>query len=147
MKLDWIRAGVREEHLLSLFKEDTWKQLFEEFPEIKEISFIGEKGTGKASSPISNSSKEERVEIYAMLEDSFPAKKKKMSMKLLRKLYQYLSAQLVAPGVLEVKLVTKYIGVYSGYVLRDESAKPNRFNHRQGIQGFHERIRFDRRYE
>lgn len=144
MSMDWIRAGVREEYIRSLYKEDTWKQLFEKFPEIKEVSIVGGKGTGKPSETVNSVSKEERIEIYATLDDSFEAKKKKKSIKLLRKLYKHLSEQKMVPDEMEIKLETNYRGTHSGLVLRDEVLKPHHFSHHQGIPGFDERVRFNR---
>ena len=147
MSMDWIRAGVREEHIRSLYKEETWEQLFEKFPEIKEVSIIGGKGTGKPSVSVNGVSKEDRIEIYATLDDSFETEKEKKSIKLLKKLYRFLSEQKMVPDRLEVKLETKYIGDYSGFVLRDDLPNPLHFWYQRGIPGFHERVTFTRSTE
>lgn len=147
MSMDWIRVGVREEHIRSLFKEDAWKRLFETFPEIQEVSVIGEKGTGKPSLFTSNDSKGDWIELYVKTEDSFETKKERQSMRLIMKLYRFLVEEKLTKERLEVKLETKRLGDYSGFVLRDDLEKPISFWHHQGIPGFSERVVFERSTE
>lgn len=140
MSMDWIRVGVREEHIRSLFNEDTWKTLFANFPEIEELSFVGEKGTGVPT--IRGSHKEEAIEVYVRLTDDFRNEKERKVRKFVERLYRFLMEQKTSDEVLEVKVDTGYLGEFSGLVLRDGLEKPKNFWHHQGIPGFAERVTF-----
>lgn len=140
MSMDWIRVGVREEHIRSLFNEDTWKTLFAEFPEVSTVSFIGEKGTGLPT--IRGAERENAVEVYVRLTDDFRNEKERKIRKLTERLYRFLSEQKTSDDVLEVKVETEYLGEFSGLVLRDGLEKPTNFWHHQGIPGFGERVTF-----
>lgn len=140
MSMDWIRAGIREEEIRSLFTDDTWDTLYEAFPELKEVSVIGEKGTGKHSTYSASVEKDDRVEVYVTTKEPF--KKEKHALKFLKRLHAHLLEQKISDDTLEVKLETGYIGDFSGFVLREDLTEPKHFWHHQGIPGFSERISF-----
>lgn len=140
MSMDWIRVGIREEHIRSLFKEEAWDSLYEAFPELKEVSVIGEKGTGKHSTYSEDVVKEDWIEVYVTTREPF--KKERQAKKFLKRLHAHLLEQKISEEKLEVKLETGYIGEFSGFVLREELEEPKHFWHHQGIPGFAERVVF-----
>lgn len=142
MSMDWIRVGIREENIRSLFEEDIWEGLYEAFPELKEVSVIGEKGTGKHSTYSESVEKEDRIEVYVTTLETF--KKEKHAIKFLKRLHAHLLEKKLSEEMLEVKLETGYIGDFSGFVLREDLSEPKHFWHHQGIPGFAERVVFSR---
>lgn len=142
MTMEWIRVGVREEYIRSLFKEDTWSILFEAFPEVKEVSFFGDNGSWKPA--VKGVSKEDRIEIYVHLYDKpLQTLTEKQSMKLIKKLYRFLDKKTTESLFIELKIETRYIGRLSGLVYRKELPEPIHYWYHMGIQGFKERVVFD----
>lgn len=142
MAMDWIRVGVREEYIRSLFKEDTWSMLLEKYPEVKEVSIIGENGSWEPT--VEGVSKDDRIEIYIHLHPERLRKlKEKDSMKLVKQIYRFLEKNLTSSILIEVKMETGYIGEMSGVLFRKDLQKPIHFWYHMGIRGFKDRVVFN----
>ena len=140
MDLTIIQSGAREYHIRSLFKEDTWKKFFRRFPEISEVSFLGNHGTWKETMP--GVERGDLLEMYLKVGNPFLKESKDEDwVEVIEKIFTFLLKHRTEPIRIEVKLETNYLDDFSGWVKREDLVSPTHFWHNRGIQGFSSRVR------